>query len=215
MGAIMLAHGIVVALLARERLGVGQEVNTSHLGSMMALQGLNLACRLTLGKEFKRFYRTQAVNPLWNHYKCQDDKWICFAMPQADRYWPDFCKALGITELEKDPRFAAMKVRGKNCEALIAILDKIFAAKPRDEWMKILKAGGDFIYTIVNSVNDLPTDPQMIAIQVMGHPVILSETPADPKAPAPEFGEHTEQILIDTLGYSWEEVAQLKEQEVI
>ena len=52
-------------------------------------------------------------------------------------------------------------------------------------------------------------------IQVMGHPVILSETPADPKAPAPEFGEHTEQILIDTLGYSWEEVAQLKEQEVI
>jgi len=229
MGAIMLAHGIVVALLARERLGVGQEVNTSHLGSMMALQGLNLACRLTLGKEFKRFYRTQAVNPLWNHYKCQDDKWICFAMPQADRYCPDFCKALGITELEKDPRFAAMKVRGKNCEALIAILDKIFAAKPRDEWMKILKAGGDFIYTIVNSVNDLPTDPQMIAnnyvvdydhpawgpIQVMGHPVILSETPADPKAPAPEFGEHTEQILIDTLGYSWEEVAQLKEQEVI
>ena len=229
MGAIMLAHGIVVALLARERLGVGQEVNTSHLGSMMALQGLNLACRLTLGKEFKRFYRTQAVNPLWNHYKCQDDKWICFAMPQADRYWPDFCKALGITELEKDPRFAAMKVRGKNCEALIAILDKIFASKPRDEWMKILKAGGDFIYTIVNSVNDLPTDPQMIAnnyvvdydhpawgpIQVMGHPVILSETPADPKAPAPEFGEHTEQILIDTLGYSWEEVAQLKEQEVI
>ena len=56
MGAIMLAHGIVVALLARERLGVGQEVNTWHLGSMMALQGLNLACRLTLGKEFKRFY---------------------------------------------------------------------------------------------------------------------------------------------------------------
>src|SRR5262247_752292 len=129
MGAIMLAHGIVVALLARERLGIGQEVNTSHLGSMMALQGLNLACRLTLGKEFKRFYRTQAVNPLWNHYKCQDDKWICFAMPQADRYWSDFCKVLGITELEKDARFATMKVRGKNCEELISIIDKIFASK--------------------------------------------------------------------------------------
>jgi len=229
MGAIMLAHGIVIALLARERLGVGQEVNTSHLGSMMALQGLNLACRLTLGKEFKRFYRTKAANPLWNHYKCQDDKWICFAMPQADRYWPDFCKAVGIAELEKDPRFATMKARGKNCEAIIAILDKIFASKPRDEWMKVLKAGGDFIYTIVNSVNDLPTDAQMVAnnyvvdydhpawgpIQVMGHPVILSETPADPKAPAPEFGEHTEQILTESLGYSWDEVAKLKEQEVI
>jgi crotonobetainyl-CoA:carnitine CoA-transferase CaiB-like acyl-CoA transferase len=229
MGAIMLAHGIVVALLARERLGIGQEVNTSHLGSMMALQGLNLACRLTLGKEFKRFYRTQAVNPLWNHYKCQDEKWICFAMPQADRYWTDFCKTLGITELEKDPRFVSMKVRGKNCEALISILDKIFASKPRDEWMRLLKAGGDFIYTIINSINDLPDDQQMLAndyvvdydhpswgpVQVVGHPVILSKTPANPKAPAPEFGEHTEQILIDTLGYSWEDVARLKEAEVI
>lgn len=229
MGAIILAHGIVVALLARERLGVGQEVNTSHLGSMMALQGLNLACRLTLGKEFKRFYRTQAVNPLWNHYKCQDGKWICFAMPQADRYWSDFCKALGIQELEKDIRFATMKIRGKNCEELISILDRIFAAKPRDEWMPILKAGGDFIYTIVNSINDLPDDPQMVMndyvvdydhpawgpIKVVGHPVILSKTPANPKAPAPEFGEHTEQILVDTLGYSWEEVAKLKEAEVI
>jgi crotonobetainyl-CoA:carnitine CoA-transferase CaiB-like acyl-CoA transferase len=229
MGAIMLAHGVVVALLARERLGIGQEVNTSHLGSMMALQGLNVACRLTLGKEFKRFYRTEAANPLWNHYQCQDGKWVCFAMPQADRYWPDFCKAVGITELEKDPRFATMKVRGKNCKELIRMLDEIFASKPRDEWMKILKAGGDFIYTIVNNINDLPDDvqakennyivdydhPSWGPSKIVGHPVIYSKTPANPQAPAPEFGEHTEHILIETLGYSWEDVARLKEQEVI
>jgi crotonobetainyl-CoA:carnitine CoA-transferase CaiB-like acyl-CoA transferase len=122
-----------------------------------------------------------------------------------------------------------MKIRGKNCEELISILDRIFAAKPRDEWMPILKAGGDFIYTIVNSINDLSDDPQMVMndyvvdydhpawgpIKVVGHPVILSKTPANPKAPAPEFGEHTEQILVDTLGYSWEEVAKLKEAEII
>jgi crotonobetainyl-CoA:carnitine CoA-transferase CaiB-like acyl-CoA transferase len=229
MGAIMLAHGVVVALLARERLGIGQEVNTSHLGSMMSLQGLNVACRLTLGKEFKRFYRTEAANPLWNHYQCQDSKWICFAMPQADRYWPDFCKAVGITELEKDERFATMKVRGKNCKELIRILDEIFASKPRAEWMRILKAGGDFIYTIVNSINDLPDDvqakennyivdydhPAWGPAKIVGHPVIYSKTPANPHAPAPEFGEHTEHILIETLGYSWEDVARLKEQEVI
>ncbi len=229
MGAIMLAHGIVVALLARERLGVGQEVDTSHLGSMMALQGLNLSCRLTLGKEFKRFYRTKAVNPLWNHYKCQDDKWICLAMPQADRYWSDFCKALSIQELEKDPRFATMKVRGKNTEELITVLDAVFASKPRDEWMRILKAGGDFIYTLVNNINDLPEDPQMLAneyvvdydhpawgpIKVVGSPLILSKTSADPRGTAPEFGEHTEQILIDTLGYSWDDVVRLKEEQVI
>lgn len=229
MGAIMLAHGVTVALLARERLGVGQEVDTSHLGSMMALQGLNLACRLTLGKEFKRFYRAKAINPLWNHYKCQDDKWICLAMPQADRYWSDFCKTLGIPELEHDPRFETMKVRGRNAEVLIAVVDTIFASKPRDEWMHILKEGGDFIFTLVNSVSDLPDDPQMHEndyivdyehpswgkTQIVGSPVILSETPADPKAVAPEFGEHTEHVLVDVLGYSWDEVGKLREAEVL
>jgi crotonobetainyl-CoA:carnitine CoA-transferase CaiB-like acyl-CoA transferase len=95
--------------------------------------------------------------------------------------------------------------------------------------MRTLKAGGDFIYTIVNSVNDLPDDPQMLAneyvvdydhpawgpIKVVGSPLILSRTPADPRGVAPEFGEHTEQVLIDLLGYSWDEVARLKEAQVI
>jgi crotonobetainyl-CoA:carnitine CoA-transferase CaiB-like acyl-CoA transferase len=71
--------------------------------------------------------------------------------------------------------------------------------------MKTLKAGGDFIYTIVNSINDLPNDSQMLAndyvvdyehpswgpTKVVGHPVIYIETPENPKGPAPEFGEHT------------------------
>jgi crotonobetainyl-CoA:carnitine CoA-transferase CaiB-like acyl-CoA transferase len=229
MGAIMLTHGVITALFVRERHGIGQQVDTSHLGSMMALQGLNLACRLTLGKEFRRSDRTKAPNPLYNHYKCGDGKWICLAMIQADRYWSDFCKALGIEGLERDPRFATMPVRGKNSEALISVVDKIFAAKPRDEWMAILKNSGDFIYTVVNTVSDLPDDPQMMAnnyvvpydhpvwgpIKVVGVPVRFSETPGDPRAAAPEFGEHTEQILIDLLGYSWEDIARLKEQEVI
>ena len=229
MGAIMLAYGVMTALVVRERFGVGQQVDTSHLGSMMALQGLNLACRLTLGKEFRRSSRHKVPNPLYNHYKCSDGKWICLAMIQADRYWPDFCKTLGIRELEKDPKFAAMVVRGKNSEELIGILDKIFASKPRAEWMTILKNGGDFIYTIVNSINDLPDDPQMLTnnyvvpydhpawgpIKVVGVPVRFSKTPGDPKGVAPEFGEHTEQVLLDLLGYSWEDIGRLKEQEII
>ena len=51
--------------------------------------------------------------------------------------------------------------------------------------------------------------------KVVGVPARLSKTPGDPKAPAPEFGEHTELILTELLGYSWEDVARLKEAEVI
>ena len=229
MGAIMLAYGVMAALLAREKYGVGQEVDISHLGSMTALQGLNVACKAILGKEFKRMPRAAAPSPLWNHYKCGDDKWICLAMPQQDRYWSDFCKVLGIEHVLDDPRFATMGDRADNAKDLIPILDAAFASQPRDAWMKALKEGGDFIYTVVNTIADLPTDEQMLAneyivdyehpsigkTQLVGVPVRLSKTPGDPKGAAPEFGEHTERILTELLDYSWEDVAKLRDEEVI
>ncbi len=229
MGAIMLAYGVMAALLSREKYGMGQEVDISHLGSMTALQGLNVACKTILGKEFKRMPRAAAPSPLWNHYKCGDDKWICLAMPQQDRYWSDFCKVLGIEQVLDDPRFATMSDRADNAKDLIPILDAAFASRPRDAWMKALKAGGDFIYTVVNTIADLPSDEQMLAneyivdydhprigkTQLVGVPVRLSKTPGDPKGAAPEFGEHTERILTELLDYSWEDVAKLREEEVI
>jgi crotonobetainyl-CoA:carnitine CoA-transferase CaiB-like acyl-CoA transferase len=136
---------------------------------------------------------------------------------------------MGVEEFGTDPRFGSIRARAKGCQEIISVFDKQFAAKPRDEWMHILKNGGDFIYTVVNTIDELPDDPQMIAndyvvdydhpvwgpSKVVGVPVRFSKTPGNPKAPAPEFGEHTEQILIDTLGYSWEDISRLKEEEVI
>jgi CoA:oxalate CoA-transferase len=229
MGAIMLAYGVLAALFARERTGLGQEIDASHLGSMMALQGLNVASRTIMGKEFPRNTRANAFNPLWNHYRCADDRWISLAMLQPDRYWKDFCIVIGKPELIEDQRFAEIRSRGKNSGVLIEILDVVFAARPRDEWMRILKTGGDFIYTIVNSVSDLPDDPQVRAnnyvvdyehpalgnMTLLGMPIKLSATPGDPRGHAPELGEHTEMILTGMLGYSWDEVARLREANVI
>ena len=104
-------------------------------------------------------------------------------------------------------------------------LDKVFITKTRAEWMKTLKEGGDFIYTIVNSINDLPSDQQVLAnnyivdyeheafgkTQLVGVPVILTKTPGNPRGRAPELGEQTETILTEILGYSWEEVAKMRE----
>jgi CoA:oxalate CoA-transferase len=229
MGAIMLAYGVLAALFARERTGIGQEVDASHLGSMMALQGLNVVARTIMGKEFPRNTRANAFNPLWNHYRCADDKWISLAMLQPDRYWKNFCEVVGKPELVEDPRFAEPKVRGRNAAALVAIFDEVFAARPRDEWMRVLKGRGDFIYTIVNSVSDLPEDPQVRAnnyvveydhpalgnLTLLGMPVKLSATPGEPRGHAPELGEHTELLLTEMLGYSWDDVARLREANVI
>jgi crotonobetainyl-CoA:carnitine CoA-transferase CaiB-like acyl-CoA transferase len=95
--------------------------------------------------------------------------------------------------------------------------------------MQILRQGGDFIFCAVQSVNDLPDDPQVRAndyvidfqhprygeTRVLGIPVRLSQTPGAVRMPAPEFGQHTEEVLTDLLGYSWEQIARLKEDEVI
>jgi crotonobetainyl-CoA:carnitine CoA-transferase CaiB-like acyl-CoA transferase len=49
----------------------------------------------------------------------------------------------------------------------------------------------------------------------MGVPVRLSETPGSVREPAPEFGQHTEEVLTGLLDYSWEEVAALRERKII
>jgi crotonobetainyl-CoA:carnitine CoA-transferase CaiB-like acyl-CoA transferase len=122
-----------------------------------------------------------------------------------------------------------MRVRAANAPAAIEILDEAFATKPLAEWMQLLRSGGDFIFCQVNAVDDLPNDPQVQAnhyvvdfehprhgaTQVMGIPVRLRETPGSVRRPAPEFGEHTEEILTALLGYSWEQIAELKDGEVI
>jgi len=229
MGAIMLAYGIVTALLARERTGRGQEVDASHLGSMAWLQGLGLSARLMLGRALPRQARRFATNPLWNHYRCGDGLWLALSMLQPDRYWERFCAVLEIPEAAADARFKSMLDRMMNAGECIALLDQVFARRPRAEWLRRLAEGGDFIYSIINAVDDLPDDPQMKAngyvtafehpafgpTQVVGLPVRLSDTPGSIRLPAPEFGQHTEAILTDVLGYSWEEIGRLREAEVI
>ena len=229
MGAIMLAYGIVVALLARERTGRGQAVDASHLGSMAWLQGLGLSARLMLGRALPRQARRFATNPLWNHYRCGDGLWLALSMLQPDRYWERFCAVLEIPEAAADARFKSMLDRMMNAGECIALLDQVFARRPRAEWLRRLAEGGDFIYSIINAVDDLPDDPQMQAngyvtafehpafgpTQVVGLPVRLSDTPGSIRLPAPEFGQHTEAILTEVLGYSWEEIGRLREAEVI
>jgi len=230
MGAVMMAYGVMTALLARERHGMGQEVHASHLGSMAFLQGLSLSMKLMAGFAMPRSFRARAGNALWNHYRCQDDQWIALAMLQPDRYWADFARVIGRPELADDPDYATMAARSQRSEEVVAVLDDAFASAPRAEWVKRLNEdAGDYIFTIVNSVDDLPTDPQVVAngyvtevdheqhgpTSMVGIPVGLSETPGSVRTGAPELGQHTEVVLMDVLGWEWERIEQLRAAEAI
>lgn len=227
-GAVMTAMGVLAALFVRERTGRGQKVDASILGSMVFLQGHPVVFCTMANLWGIRIARKTAGNPLWNHYKCGDDKWIALAHLSPDKFWPLVCRAMGIEELEKDPRFDSMEKRMQNCQELISILDDAFATKTRDEWIKPFKENG-VIFAPVNTTLDVTKDPQVLAndyvtefdhpvfgpTKTVGFPITLSETPLAIRREAPEFGQHTEEILTEVLDYTWDDIVKLKDEEVI
>lgn len=231
MGATMLAYTILAALLARERLGIAQKVEVSMLGSAIHLQAVGLNFTLLRGRSNSRHSQKRARNPLANHYRCKDGKWLMLAEPQVERFWSQFCQIMGLDNLPHDPRFASVEegIR-KHCRELIQTLDEVFAKNTRDEWLaRFEKMDAEFSYSPILDYEEAIQDPQVLENQYLvdfHHPVLgkvklvncpmeFSHTTVGPSREAPELGQHTEEVLIDLLGYSWEDIARLKEEGAI
>jgi len=231
---ITTGYAVLAGLVARERLGIGQRIDTFMLGSVMSLIGLTVGMQLLEGVEAAqqwgdvRHNRKNAYNALWNWYQCKDDRWIMLGMLQH-KYWPRLCKALAMEHLENDPRFETAEKRAENCEELIRILNEIFITKPASEWVKIMKERADVVVTVIQKASDLFEDPQVLAndyitecnhevlgpVKVLGIPCQFDKTPGVIKPDSPELGQHTEEVLLEIGGYSWDDIAALKDDKVI
>jgi len=219
--------GIMLALFIREKTGIGQEVNVSLLNTGIWMLGMDVQGALITSEVIRQERRTEAANPLRNHYETKDGKWLMLAMLQPDPYWPKVCKMIEREALEHDPRFDTFQHRGENNIELIKILDNIFSTKPLKEWKELLDKFG-LPWAPIQGVTEVITDPQVRVndfftkfdhpthgpIELLKNPIKLSKTPATIRNPAPEFSQHTEEILLD-LGYTWEGINQLKEGKVI
>ncbi|MFH1087260.1 MAG: CoA transferase [Chloroflexota bacterium] len=228
--ACTMAFAMSSALLARDRLGIGQEIHVSLLGSSLYLQTFNTNMTLLRGRPWARYKRRTSANPLSNNYRCSDGKWIMLAEPQSQRFWAEACDLFGISPLAADPRFATSEARTKNCAELVKILDGVFAKKSRDEWIDLLEKSGtrmaySAVFDLSETLNQQQTidngyvedfnHPVMGPVKLSGFPVWFSETPGRIHSEAPEHGQHTEEVLIDILGYSWEQVGELRAEGVI
>ncbi|HWR70544.1 MAG TPA: CoA transferase [Dehalococcoidia bacterium] len=227
LSATMTAYAILAGLLAKERTGIGQEISVSMLGSAIHLQALNIQTSLWRGRQQPRHSRTRSGNAFTNSYRCADGKWIELSDMQYDRFWDNVRETLGLPENEVQSLFATPDMRRTNNKEFIKLLDSVFAQKPRQEWVAVFKEKAQFAWDIVNSVSDAALDPQTLAnnyvtdfhhpvlgdVKVPGSPFSLSKMDTSPRMKAPELGEHTEEVLLE-LGYTWEDIAQMKDEGV-
>jgi crotonobetainyl-CoA:carnitine CoA-transferase CaiB-like acyl-CoA transferase len=224
--ATIMAYATLAALFHRERTGLGQKVDTSHLGSMISLQQLLIYTVLVTGKPYIKFPRNQQSNPLVLEYKCKDGKWLMLGLHMSN-YWEPFCKAVERDDLLKNGRYSDQDKRAEHAAELIKTLEDTFLKRTRDEWIRILHSA-DLIVSPIQSWDELADDPQVISndyIVDIDHPILgkvkypglpfhMTETQPEIKRVAPQFGEHTEEVLLER-GFSWEEIQKFREEQII
>jgi crotonobetainyl-CoA:carnitine CoA-transferase CaiB-like acyl-CoA transferase len=228
LGAIGIAMGVLGALVARERTGVGQLVETSLLGWMVNLQVVGAQIAANTGQDPRPTRRDDANDPLYNFYRCGDGTWVALGMlGYGSRFWPDVCAALGQPDLAWDERFADEAGRDRNRRELIAILDECFARLTFEEWDQLAKKH-DFIATKVNALTDLVHDEQVLAngyLEQHPHsdlgtwwyaptPLRFHRTPVSIRSVAPHCGQDNRSVLGDA-GYTREQIEALYATDVI
>lgn len=228
LGGLMLAFGIMTALFVRERTGVGQEVDMSLFGLGVFQMSFDVSGALIEKREFEEWRprgREDSLNPLAGIYPTKDGRTFILMCLQPDRYWPKVCQAIEREELVDDPRFNSFEARAKNRMELFSIFDEAFMSKTLDEWKPLL-AGipSEPIQNLLEVINDPQArandfyvtldHPAHGPIEVIAPPVKLSKTPASVRTAAPEFSQHTEEVLLET-GYTWEEIERFSKEGII
>lgn len=220
------AGAISAALFNRERTGQGQMVAVSLLRVGAYMMGWDLNTQLRFGTLAPPYDRRHAPNPLINSFQDRDGRWFWLLLLQGDRHWPDLLAALGARHLGDDPRFADIKSRLENSEAVVAALDAVLRTKSLAEWGPVFDAHNVW-FAPVQTLTELAADPVAEAagcfvrmdapegpVRQVATPATFYGTPVEPHAWAPELGQQTEEVLLE-LGYDWDRIASLKEEGAI
>ena len=223
---ILLANGITLALLARERTGEGQWVHTSLLEAQIFMLDFQ-ASRYTMKGEVARqegnFHPTSPGTGMFQ----TADGYINIAA-SGDSLWKKFCEVAGDKDLSSNPDFATQQARAKNRPALIAHLNDVVRSKPSKFWVDALSKAGVPCGPI-NTIDQVFADPQVQHLKIVrpvdhaklgtfgiiGQPIHMSGYPQPERlTPTPDQGEHTAEILKE-FGYDAAAIANLREKGVV
>jgi crotonobetainyl-CoA:carnitine CoA-transferase CaiB-like acyl-CoA transferase len=223
---LMLGKAICAALYAREKLGVGQKLDTSLLEAQVACL-VNAGSNYLLGGQIPRRYGNAhpSIVP-YQSFKTADGYLVIGVA--SETIWQRFCPAIGKADLADDPRFAKNARRVENRGELLKILGGIFLSRDSRTWSKILREA-QVPYAPVQTIDQVFNDPQVIhrgmlaeiehpsagKVKMAGIPVKFSATPASLRLPPPRLGEHTTNVLEDWLGMNQQEITALRQKGVV
>jgi alpha-methylacyl-CoA racemase len=216
-GAMTGAIGILIALRERERSGLGQFVDCSMFDGALSWLALVAAEAFATGKAARRG-ELQLAGALtcYRPYRCADGYVTLGAL--EPKFWAAFCRGVGREGLLDH----AFDPPGSDAHAAVS---EIFASRTRDQWRQFASEHDCCLEPVLDL--DEALDSELVAarkmvvelaqpgaeqpVKLLGSPVKLSRTPADPvRAPGPGLGEHTDEVL-SAAGYTAEEIAALHE----
>jgi crotonobetainyl-CoA:carnitine CoA-transferase CaiB-like acyl-CoA transferase len=213
------ALGILAALLAREKTGVGQALDMALFDSQLTLlinAGSNF---LNAGESPQRWGNAHPSIVPYQVFRAGDGRHFVAAIG-TDGLWLRFLRVIDATEtLGADPRFRTNALRTEHRGVLIPVLCGIFEKAPADAWLRWL-AVEDIPASAIQTVGEAVNDPQALArgliveikhptldvVRSIANPVRLSSTPVVYRLPPPLLGEHSSDIL-RSLDYSSAEIA--------
>jgi CoA:oxalate CoA-transferase len=218
---------ITSALLGREKTGEGQRIDLAMLDCQLAIQSYRAAAVFSMGKEFGPTPRRSgaAAQVPYGAFQCQDQKWIAIT-GGAVQFWGPICQAMGLEHLINDPRYDTNTKRQQREVELTRIFEETFLTRTADEWEKILlavKVPAAKVLSIREAFLHPQAQAREMLVSIADHPVGKKiKMPANPIKPlspeskveyqlAPALGEHTQEVLSTLLGYSAEEMGQLRQ----
>ena len=218
------AFGILVAWIARQTTGRGQEVQTSLVDATVSFLSYLSAEYFALGKIPQRFGNDHPVLCPYGTFQAADG-YINIA-PSGEHMWERLAHSLELEDLARDPRFKTNTLRLQNRQELHHRVNEITSRKTMAEWIEFLNKQGVPCGPINNLAQALE-DPQIRhqkmvldveqpagKVRALGFPVKMTETPATIQRPSPQLGEHTGEILAN-LGFSRDQIQEFKKKGVI
>ena len=206
--AITVVYSILAALFHRERTGSGQEVEVPMFETMVSF----VMAEHIWGEIFEPPLDKAGYTRLMSHhrkpYKTKDG--YIAVLPYMNNHWKTFCEKAERQDLIEDDRFKNLSSRVENIDDTYSETGKILSTKTTQEWLDIF-ADTKVPVIVVNSLDDLFTDPHLEAVgfwqdfdhptegklKMPGFPAKFSKTPATIRKHAPNFGEHSLEILAE------------------